>query len=36
MINALHLFWIIPVSAWLGAFIMALLCIAKNGGDTDG
>ena len=36
MINALHLLWIVPVSAWVGAFIMALLVISKDGGDTDG
>jgi hypothetical protein len=25
MINALHLLWIVPLSAWFGMFIAALL-----------
>lgn len=31
MINALHLLWIVPVSAGLGVFFMALLI----GGDRN-
>jgi hypothetical protein len=30
MINALHLLWIIPISASFGAFIMALMVAAKD------
>lgn len=31
MINALHLLWIIPLSASFGLFIMALMVAAKSG-----
>lgn len=31
MMNALHLIWIIPVSAWFGFFIAAVLHAAGNG-----
>lgn len=30
MINALHLIWIIPVSAWFGFFIAAVLRAAGD------
>lgn len=30
MISALHLFWIIPVSATVGYFIAALMCAASD------
>lgn len=30
MINALHLLWIIPVSAWFGFFTAAMLAMGKN------
>lgn len=30
MMNALHLLWIIPLSAWFGALIMALLAVNKR------
>lgn len=31
MINILHLLWIVPLSAWFGLFVMALMVAAKNG-----
>lgn len=31
MINALHLFWIIPLSVMFGYFIAALMVVAKEG-----
>ena len=35
MINALHLLWIIPLSATLGMFCMAL-AVAADRNNTDG
>lgn len=34
MINALHLFWIVPVSASFGIVVVAL-CKAARSGDDD-
>lgn len=31
MMNALHLIWIIPVSAWLGFMLCALLSANRRG-----
>ena len=41
MINALHLLWIVPLSAWFGMFIAALLManddpVISKGGKTHG
>ena len=35
MISALHLIWIIPISASVGAFMMALFTANKNDGEGD-
>ena len=31
MISALHLIWIIPLSAFIGAFMMAMAAVSKDG-----
>lgn len=33
MINAWHLLWIIPLSAAMGVFYMALITAKQNGAD---
>lgn len=30
MINALHLVWIVPLAATIGAFLMALVAVSKR------
>ena len=31
MINALHLLWIIPLSAWFGFAVCAVMAVGKRG-----
>lgn len=35
MINALHLIWIIPLSAWFGFAICAILTASKRGDKNN-
>lgn len=35
MINALHLFWIIPLAAFLGYVIGAIMAVGKKSEDID-
>ena len=30
MISVWHLLWIIPAAAWLGMFLMALVCVGSK------
>ena len=34
-INALHLLWIVPLSAILGYFMCAMLIVGNNGDDEE-